>query len=237
MSTQTYDTHTSANTIVQDVEASIAGKVILTTGVSPGGLGAFFVEQIAAASPKLLILAGRNTSKVQAVASALAKSNPHVETRLLELDLSSLKQVREAGAVVNGWEDVAWIDVLVNNAGIMACEYTKTVDGFESQFAVNHLGPFLFTNLVMGKLLQAKEPRVVNVSSDGHRMSAIRWPDVGFSEGEVYNKWRAYGQGKTANVLFATGLARKLSGKGLSAFALHPGGKSTPCLFEYHLLM
>jgi NAD(P)-dependent dehydrogenase (short-subunit alcohol dehydrogenase family) len=109
----------------------------------------------------------------------------------------------------------------------MACEYGKSVDGFERQFAVSHLGPFLFTNLIMKKILAAPEPRVVNVSSDGHRLSGIRWFDPGFDEGQLYNRWRAYGQGKTANILFATALKDKLGQKGLVTVALHPGVIST----------
>jgi len=174
-----YNTDTTAEELVQDLAAQIYGKVILTTGVSPGGLGAYFAEAIAKAQPKLLILAGRNTSKAEATAQAIASSSPGLETRLLELDLSSQKQVREAAAEVNAYPEP--IDVLVNNAGIMASDYAKTVDGLESQFGTNHIGPWLFTNLIMGKLLAAQNgARVVNVSSDGHRLGAIRFADWDF---------------------------------------------------------
>ena len=176
-----YDTQTTADTIVKDLSSEIDGKVILTTGVSPGGLGAFFNEHIAPAKPKLLILAGRNPSKNQSTTDALLKAHPNLKLRALELDLESLEKVREAAATVNNWSDVPCIDVLVNNAGIMACDYAKTKDGFERQFAVSHIGPFLFTNLIIDKILASSSPRVVTVSSDGHRLSAIRQPDIGFS--------------------------------------------------------
>lgn len=176
-----YDTHTTVDTIVKRLSSEIDGKVVLTTGVSPGGLGAFFNEHIAPAKPKLLILAGRNPSKNQATADALLNTHPQLKIRTLELDLESLEKVREAAAAVNSWSDVPYIDVLMNNAGIMACEYAKTKDGFERQFGVSHVGPFLFTNLIIDKVLAASSPRVVNVSSDGHRLSAIRRPDIGFS--------------------------------------------------------
>ena len=176
-----YNFHTTGSELVRDLAATIKDKVILTTGVSPGGLGAEFVTALAAANPSLLILAGRNTAKVQQTADAIAQAHPGVKTRLLRLDLTSLAAVREAAAEVNAWKDVPAIDVLVNNAGIMAVEHAVTVDGFESQFAVTHLAPFLFTNLLMGKVLAAGgKPRVVNVSSDGHRMSAIRFGDLDF---------------------------------------------------------
>ena len=176
-----YDTHTTADMVVRDMTGEIANKIILTTGVSPGGLGAFFNQQIAHAKPALLILAGRNPAKNQETAEAISEVCPDVPVRTLRLDLESLTQVREAAAIVNGWSDVPHINVLVNNAGIMACDYAKTEDGFERQFATSHVGPFLFTNLIMGKILASESPRVVNVSSDGHRLSQIRWPDIGFS--------------------------------------------------------
>lgn len=176
-----YDTQSTADILVKDYANEIKGKVILTTGVSPNGLGAFFVEHIAAADPKLLILAGRNPTKIQATADAVSKARPNVQTRTLRLDLESINQINEAGATVNGWADVPYIDVLVNNAGIMACPYAKTEDGLERQFATSHVGPFLFTNLIMKKILASSAPRVVNVSSDGHRLSAMRWGDIGFA--------------------------------------------------------
>ncbi|EIW75747.1 NAD(P)-binding protein [Coniophora puteana RWD-64-598 SS2] len=225
--TSPYDVNTSAEVIVKDLAAYIEGKVVLVTGVSPGGLGAVFVEHIAKAKPRLLILAGRNAAKGQATADAVTTIDAGVQTRILQLDLESLAGARSAAAEVNGWQDVPHIDVLVNNAGIMACDYAKTKDGFERQFATNHLGPFLFTNLIMNKLLKAQSPRVVMVSSDGHRLSFMRWPDVGFSDGQCYNKWRAYGQSKTANMLMAVELAQRLGKRGLTAVSLHPGAIGT----------
>lgn len=174
-----YKFETTAEEVVADFKTDISGKVILTTGVSPGGLGAHFVEHIAAAQPKLLILAGRNKSKVEATAQKIAEiTNGSVETRSLELDLGSLAKVREAAAIVNSYSEA--IDVLVNNAGIMATEYAKTVDGVENQFGTNHIGPWLFTNLIMGKILASPLPRIVTVSSDGHGLGPIRWHDIGF---------------------------------------------------------
>ncbi|KAK0610130.1 hypothetical protein B0T17DRAFT_501023 [Bombardia bombarda] len=218
-----YTFATPASAIAADLASTIANKTILTTGVSPGGLGAIFAETIAAASPALLILAGRNTTKIQATADAIAKAHPKVKVKLLELDLGSLAAVRKSAAEVNSWDDVPRIDVLVNNAGIMAHPYKLTPEGFESQFGTNHLGHFLFTNLVMGKLLKSEGvPRVVNVSSDGHRLGAVRFHDYNFDNGETYNKWTAYGQSKSANCLFALSLAEKFGPK-LLAFSLHPG--------------
>ncbi|KAI8264687.1 Retinol dehydrogenase 14 [Colletotrichum sp. SAR11_239] len=201
---------TNGSDLVTAYADHIKGKTILVTGVSPGGLGATFAETVATASPAILILAGRNTIKVQQTADAITAANPSVHIKTLELDLGSFKNVRNAAETVNAWEDVLHIDVLVNNAGIMAVPFSLTEDGFESQFGTNHLGPFLFTNLIMGKVLAAAEPRVVTVSSDGHRLGHIRWSDYNFNS-------------KTANCLMAISLAEKLGSKGLLSFSLHPG--------------
>jgi NAD(P)-dependent dehydrogenase (short-subunit alcohol dehydrogenase family) len=173
-------TTNSGKDLVKLYTTYIKDKVILTTGVSPGGLGAYFVAAVAEAKPQLLILAGRNTAKGQQTADALTAQHPDVKVRILELDLGSLAAVRKAAATVNGWTDVEHIDVVVNNAGIMAVDWAKTPEGFESHFGTNHLGHFLFTNLIIGKLLASQAPRVVNVSSNGHRLSPIRFADFNF---------------------------------------------------------
>ncbi|KAL4743894.1 hypothetical protein BDV11DRAFT_7 [Aspergillus similis] len=218
-----YDATTTASELADHLSAEIKGKVVLTTGPSPASIGATFVESIARGRPALIILAGRNTTKLQQTADAIAQAQPDVKVRLLQLDLGSLASVREAANELASWEDVPRIDVLVNNAGIMGTKFAYSPEGVESQFATNHLGHFLFTNLIIGKILRSELPRVVNVSSDGHRLSPIRWADYNFQEGETYNRWLAYGQSKTANMLMAVSLAEKLGSKGLLAYSLHPG--------------
>ena len=213
-----------ASTIASDNASSIAGKIVLTTGVTQGGLGATFVEEIAKHKPALLILAGRSASKVQATADKI-KATPesaNVETRILALDLSSQQQVRQAAKEVLGYPE-DHIDVLVNSAGIMAGPYRTTPEGIEAQFGSNHIGHFLFTNLIMPKILASKAPRIVNVSSDGHRFGSVRFDDPNFSGGKAYDQWEAYGQSKTANILFSKALAEKLGPRGLKAYSLHPG--------------
>ncbi|KAK4221078.1 short-chain dehydrogenase/reductase SDR [Podospora fimiseda] len=152
--------------------------------------------------PKLLILTGRNIDK---------------------LDLGSFSSVRDAATEVLEWEDVPVIDILVNNAGIIAVDYALSAEGHELHFTTNHLGHFLFTNFIMPKILGAAEPRIVNVTSSGRSLSAVRFGDLDFNGGKEYNKWRAYGQSKTANILFATSFVKKLGGKGLIAVSVHPG--------------
>ena len=137
------------------------------------------------------------------------------------MDLSDLDSVREYAAVVASIEPA--IDLLINNAGIMAGPETRVGSGWESQFAVNHLGHFVLTAGLLPNLLQAPSPRVVALSSIAHKMSDIRWDDIHFQK-EAYDKWQAYGQAKTANALFALGLDLTYRDQGLRAFSVHPGG-------------
>lgn len=221
-----YSFATTAEDIANDYRDRIRGKVVLTTGVSPGGLGADFVERLAVYEPKLLILAGHDISKSERTAEAIKTVAPHVKIRVLELDLSSQKQIRKAAQEVNAYGEP--IDVLVNNAGVHSGQYSTTVDGIEDHFGTNHIGHFLFTNLIMDQVLAAgPSARVVNVASSGHRFSPVRFDDWGFDGGKTYDPWRAYGQSKTANMLFAVSLAEKLGSKGLVAVSLYPGNAPT----------
>ncbi|KAF4826205.1 Short-chain dehydrogenase TIC 32 [Colletotrichum tropicale] len=155
--------------------AQIKGKIILTTGVSPGGVGAAFVKALATVEPALLVLAGRNPGKVQQTAEAISEQSPSVKVRTLDLDLASLEGVRKAAATGNAWDDVPRIDVLVNNAAVMAVNWATSPEGLDSQFVTNYLGPFLFTNLLIDKLLKSPAPRIINVTSDGHRLGPVRF--------------------------------------------------------------
>lgn len=213
---------TTAEEVAEYFKDQIKDKVVLTTGVSPNSLGAYYVQTIAAHAPKSLILAGRDIAKLKETADAIRKAHPDVPTRLLELDLADMAQIREAANEVHGYAKN--IDVLMNNAGVMASPYMTTKDGLEMQFGVGHIGHFLFTNLIMDKILAAGgHPRIINVSSSGHRISPIRFEDWDFSEGKTYNRWRAYGQTKTANIAFSVELARRYGSRGLESFSLHPG--------------
>lgn len=222
MSNPQFGFDTRAEEVAEYFKDRINGKVILTTGVSPNSLGAYYAQTVAAHNPKLLILAGRDTAKLQETADAINKAHPNVPVRLLKLDLGDMSQVREAAKEVNGYSEN--IDILMNNAAVMACPYMTTKDGLEMQFGTGHIGHFLFTNLILQKLLASGDhSRVINVSSSGHRTSQIRFDDWDFSKGETYNRWKAYGQTKTANIAFSVELARRYGNKGLESFSLHPG--------------
>ncbi|KAI5924849.1 hypothetical protein F4810DRAFT_661648 [Camillea tinctor] len=220
---KTYDTNTTAGELVNEYASIIKNKTILVTGVTLGSIGAAYAEYISKAQPALIILTGRSDDKLRKTAEKIAAVATGVQIRTLKLDLGSLAAVRQAAADVHSWVDVPHIDVVVTSAGLMATDYFLTADGFEGQFGTNHLGHFLFTNLIMDKILASEAPRVVSVTSDGHRLNPIRWYDYGFDEGKTYNKWHAYGQSKTANMLMAISLAEKLGKRGLLAFSVHPG--------------
>ena len=119
------------------------------------------------------------------------------------------------------------LDIIINNAGIMAVNFfQKTEDGFEAQWAVNHLAHFLLTNLLFKDM--APGVRVVNLTSSGHEIGPVRWDDWNFGEGSEYDPWLAYGQSKTANILFAKAISQKYKGKGAKGVSAHPGRKYIP---------
>ncbi|SGY79081.1 BQ5605_C008g05033 [Microbotryum silenes-dioicae] len=165
---------------------------------SPGGLGAEAARVIALHNPKRIILAGRSKTNIEKTIKEIHSETPSAPLRPLIIDLTSLSNVREASK-----EDLAYketIDVLINKAGIMGLEhYTKTIDGYEAQFATCHLGHFLFTGLIRPCL--AGKCRIVNVSSRGHVCGTVRFDDIKFSDGKAYDPWLGYGQAKTTNML------------------------------------
>ena len=174
-----YGFETTGSEVAHDLSSHIAGKTVLVTGASPKGLGAVFIESIVPHNPKLVVLAGRSISKLEETAKQIRSIPLTVAIRPVQPDLLSFQQVKAAAADVCAYSES--IDILVNNAGIMAKPYELSEDGIESQFAANYIGHFLFTNLIKEKLLSSETGgRVVNVSSDGYRLSPIRFTDINF---------------------------------------------------------
>ena len=199
----------------------LRGRTVLVTG-GYSGLGQETARAMAAKGAHI-ILSGRDATKLSAAADTLAtETGSRVDT--LVCDLASLDSVRKAGAAAN--ERFEKIDLLINNAGVMACDEARTADGFEMQFGTNHLGHFLLTNLLMPLIEKGERPRIVNLSSRGHHIAPVDFDDPNFEKRD-YDKWVSYGQSKTANVLFAVGLEERLGDKGIHANALHPGGIHT----------
>ncbi|MCJ1249686.1 hypothetical protein MMC30_006912, partial [Trapelia coarctata] len=238
---------TTGDEVVKAFASEVEGKTFLITGPSESGVGAETAIFLAAGKPELIVLAGRTKSKIQPVIDEIKSSHPDVKTLFVQLDLADNSSVRAAAKVVN--DSIDKLDVLINNAGIMALkEYAKSKDGIEMQLAANHTGHFLLTNLLMPKLLAAKGARIINVSSFGYMSGGIRFNDPNFKasftsscphlnspfhlrnwprsrkqDGAGYNPWIAYAQSKTANILFATALAEKVKSKRILAFSLNPG--------------
>ncbi|KAG2175318.1 hypothetical protein INT44_007806 [Umbelopsis vinacea] len=218
---------TEADEVATYFEQEIRGKTVLITGCTLGGLGFEAARVVSKHHAGLVILAGRKQEAIDEAIQKIKAEAPSANLRSLVVDLASLESVRHAAAEVNTYPEV--IDVLINNAGIMASPYHTTKDGLEGQFGINHVGPFLFTNLILPKILASKTgaPRIVNVSSIGHILAPILFDDPSFDNGKSYNKWWAYGQSKTANMLFTHELAKRYKFHGLVALSLHPGGIQT----------
>jgi len=142
-----------------------------------------------------------------------------------KMDLADLDSVRAFASSV--YDSIDALDLLINNAGIMACPLDRVGPGWESQFGVNHMGHFALTRALMPLLEKAEAPRVVALSSIVHRRNGILWDDIQFEHSE-YQKWVAYAQAKSANALFANALNRRMQAFGGRAFSVHPGGIFTP---------
>jgi NAD(P)-dependent dehydrogenase (short-subunit alcohol dehydrogenase family) len=211
-----YGQTTTAAEVIDGVD--LTGEVAVITGTS-SGIGLETARALAVAGATV-IGGNRNAAKAQAAADEVRATVPGAQIELGELDLTSLDSVRAFAAWV--LERHPTVDLLINNAGVMATPFERTADGFELQFGTNHLAHFLLTNLLMPALLAAGEARVVNVSSNAHGMNGIFWDDVNWHTTE-YAPWPAYAQSKTANVLFTIGLQQRYGDRGVSAFALHPG--------------
>jgi NAD(P)-dependent dehydrogenase (short-subunit alcohol dehydrogenase family) len=197
--------------------------IVVITGPSEGGLGAQTAIFLAHGHPSSILLLGRTQSKAESVIHEVKSISPDTTVEFININLASFASIRAAALVINS--SVTKIDVLINNAGIMGVkDYTLTKDGLESQFGCNHIGHFLLTNLLMPKILLAgKGSRIVNLTSVSHQTHEMRLDDYNFDNGKAYDPWLAYGQSKTANILFTAALAEKLKEKGLLSFAVHPG--------------
>jgi NAD(P)-dependent dehydrogenase (short-subunit alcohol dehydrogenase family) len=200
------------------------GRTILITGAN-SGLGLRSAEALAAKGARVLLAcrnAERAATALEAVKAKATGPAPEVRT----LDLQSLASVRTCAAEVAA--ELESLDVLMNNAGIMAVPKATTADGFESQLGTNHLGHYALTGLLLPTLLAAPEPRVVTVSSNAHNLGRMDFSDL-FFERRRYSRWRAYGQSKLANLLFTSELQRQAveHRTALTAVAAHPGYAAT----------
>lgn len=196
----------------------LSGKFAIVTG-GHSGIGIETVKALAGAGAEILVPARNIAAANDALAGVAGK------IAIAPMDLADLKSVRKFAADVRASRRT--LDLLINNAGVMACPEARVGPGWELQFATNHIGHFVLTNELAPLLRAATGARIVCLSSTAHKMSAIRWNDIHFAA-EPYQKWIAYGQSKTANALFAVELDARMKGDGVRAFAVHPGGIMTP---------
>lgn len=208
--------HSTTDDVLDGID--LTGKRALVTG-GASGIGAETVRALASKGAEVII-AARNEEFARKVMADVTAATGNDKIDFLFLELASLAKIKASAEEFLSRFDS--LDLLINNAGIMACPLEQTEDGFELQFGSNHIGHFYFTNLIMPALINAAPSRIISLSSLGHRTSPIVFDDIHY-ENRPYEKWQAYGQAKTANALFAVGLNSRFAEKGVEAFAVHPG--------------
>jgi NAD(P)-dependent dehydrogenase (short-subunit alcohol dehydrogenase family) len=216
MTKRAFGRDSTADEVLDGIDC--AGQTVLITGAS-GGLGAEAARALAAKGARVTITA-RDPAKGGRVVEEIRAATGNAAVDVMELELASPASVRRFAREFLARRPA--LHVLVNNAGVMASPLARTPEGWEMQFATNHLGHFLLTALLAPALRAGAPARVVSLSSSGHRLSPVVFEDVHF-ERRAYDKWLAYGQSKTANALFAVELDRRLAAAGVRANAVHPG--------------
>ncbi|KAM0153672.1 hypothetical protein ACHAPG_006936 [Botrytis cinerea] len=200
-----FDINTTGDDVLKHFSKYADGKIFVITGPSENGIGAESAITLASENPKKIILVGRTKSK----------------------------SVRQAAEKIKTLTDK--INILINNAGVMAVKhYATSVEGVESQFAANYLGHFLLTNLLAKEIVAAASEgaRIVQVGSLGYQLGETHIEDINFKDGETYNPWIAYGQTKTAMLLFNLALDKRLNQKGITALICHPGEAAPAFIVE-----
>ena len=202
---------------------NLKNKTVVISGAT-NGIGKAAAIELSKEYPKL-IFTYRNKSLAQDLLAEIEDLSPDSQVHSVYCDFSSQDSIKKCAEEINGLcKD---IDVLVNNAGVVNTSYHETSDGIENTFAVNHLGYFLFTNLLLHKLKREDETRIINVSSAAHSfVKEIQWQDINFKN-NFKQGLRCYGQSKLANLLFTRYLAIKLSTENITVNAIHPGGVNT----------
>jgi NAD(P)-dependent dehydrogenase (short-subunit alcohol dehydrogenase family) len=211
-----FDSKSDADKIVK--EKDLGGKIAIVTG-GYSGIGLETSRALVAIGAKVIIPAKRTEVAVQNLEGIVSKEN------IVEMDLGNLNSVKKFTEDFK--ESFGKLDLLINNAGIMACPETRIGNGWESQFAVNHIGHFLLTKELMDSMAENDNAKFVSLSSSAHSLTGILWDDIHF-QNNPYDKWMAYGQSKTASSLIAIEFHRRMFDKGVSGFSVHPGGILTP---------
>jgi NAD(P)-dependent dehydrogenase (short-subunit alcohol dehydrogenase family) len=205
-----------------ELRSEMHGRICLITGAT-SGIGLVMARELAARGATVAIV-GRNETKARAAVEAIRQQTGNKEVDYLLADLSSQDAVR--GVADAFQRRYGALHVLVNDAGVMLWRREEAANGLEMTFAVNHLAPFLLTNLLLDTLRASAPARVVSVASDAHMGASIPFDDLQHKQGR-YQWLKVYGQTKLANIMFTYALARRLAGSGVTANALHPGVVAT----------
>lgn len=199
----------------------LKNKVCIVTGAN-SGIGKITAREIAKMGAEVILVC-RNKKKGEEALSEIVMESKNNNVHLMLCDFSSQKSIRNFAEEFKSKYDR--LDILVNNAGLFISDKSLTEDGIESTFAINHLGYFLLTNLLLDLLKKSAPARIVNVSSEGHRMGHVDFDDI--NSDKSYKGLTVYCTSKLANILFTKELAKKLEGTGVTTNCLHPGGVST----------
>ncbi|KAI0474051.1 hypothetical protein GGR56DRAFT_562945 [Xylariaceae sp. FL0804] len=215
-----FDGQTTQDEVAAAFASQIKGHVFVITGAGQSSIGSQMAMTLAKYSPAHILIASRTFEKVEPVIKAIGEVDSAIQTSFVQLDLADHDSVRQAAKEILA--AAPKVDVIINSAGNMAIEkYTLDKQGIEIQLSVNHVGHFLLTNLLVPALQTGA--RVVNLTSGAYLVSPVRFEDHNFGEGKNYQRWSAYGQAKTANILFSRGLTYRLRSRGITSVAAHPG--------------
>lgn len=211
-----FGSQTTTTEVLEGID--LTGKVAIVTGAS-GGLGAETARALVSKGCSVTI-AARDLSRAEAMAEEIRSSTGNNNVEVGELELDKPDSVRKFAADYLASHDT--LNILINNAGVMACPLNRTKEGWEMQFATNHMGHFLLTCLLSPLLINGAPARVVNLSSGGHNFAPVDFDDIHFNHRD-YDKFASYGQSKTANILFSIELDNRLKDRGVRTNAVHPG--------------